>query len=112
MVLTRSTVGLYAQGIKDGSWDKTYANVWGEGNAPFNQKFHLIINLAVGSGTKTEDGNYFGKQVAAHPEAFWDMKDTWIKTWDLTKDSVQSTVVIKSVSISEYVLSTDKCVSR
>jgi hypothetical protein len=71
-----------------GGWDKsTYNNPWsGRGdNAPFDQKFFIILNVAVG-GT----GGYFPDNAGNKPwmnndphavNAFWKAVDTWYPTW-------------------------------
>ncbi|CEP03396.1 hypothetical protein PBRA_003156 [Plasmodiophora brassicae] len=73
-----------------GGWDDDprMKNPWeGRGsNAPFDQEFFMIMNVAVG-GTNT----YFEDGVGGKPwvnsdqhsvNKFWDAKDQWLPTWD------------------------------
>lgn len=70
-----------------GGWDSTHwTNPWKAGgkNAPFDQEFYLIINLAVGGVTGYfPDGN--GKpwsNSGAHAvNDFWNAKNQWYPTW-------------------------------
>jgi len=63
-------------------------DVWsqtGHDQAPFDQEFYLIMNVAVG-GTNGwfEDGKSGKPWVDASPTAkkdFWDARDTWYPTW-------------------------------
>lgn len=112
MVMSKSTIGLYATGIKDQTWDSSYTNVWGDGNAPFNQRFHLIINLAVGSGSSTADGNYFGSQIYTDSRDFWSRKAEWISSWNTTGNPLQSAMIVKSVTIQEYKPVASMCHNR
>lgn len=72
-----------------GGWSKNpnLNNPWAAGgiDAPFDQQFYLIFNLAVG-GT----GGYFPDGMGAKPwsdgdphavNAFWNAKDQWYPTW-------------------------------
>lgn len=70
-----------------GQFPSNFKNPWvGEDNsAPFNQEFHIILNLAVG-GT----GGYFPEGVGNKPwsnsdghsiNAFWNARGAWLQTW-------------------------------
>lgn len=71
-----------------GKFDQTtYDNPWaGRGkNAPFDQKFYVIFNVAVGgTGGYFPDGN--GKPWSDEDphavNAFWAAQDQWYPTWD------------------------------
>lgn len=64
-----------------------YANPWidGQVNAPFDQPFYLILNVAVGA-----TNGWFRDAVANKPWSddsptapmeFWEARDTWSPTW-------------------------------
>ncbi|XP_037916848.1 beta-1,3-glucan-binding protein-like [Hermetia illucens] len=76
-----------------GEFDTNYpglANPWkaGEKSAPFDQEFHLIINLAVGGVTFFPDdaSNPDRKPwLNTSPKAateFWNARDAWLKSWN------------------------------
>jgi len=79
-----------------GGWDKTtYSNPWaGRGNAaPFDQKFYLIFDLAVG-GT----GGYFPDGMGNKPwsdsdqhamTTFWNAKSSWYSSWSGLDSALQ-----------------------
>lgn len=71
-----------------GQFDElNYANPWqGRGkSAPFDQKFHLIMNVAVG-GTNDywPDGKSnkpWSKEVPDAAKRFWEARSDWLPTW-------------------------------
>lgn len=88
-----------------GGWNKRagLSNPWrGQPNsAPFDQKFYLIFNLAVGGVA-----GYFPDGMGGKPWSdkssnaardFNNAKDAWVKTWDLT--GLESALQIKSVRV-------------
>lgn len=60
-------------------------------NAPFNQKFHIIFNVAVGG-----DNGYFQDDKCGKPwrnfdgfpqkDAFWNQKSQWLPSWNIGSD--------------------------
>ena len=74
---------------ESGSWsDSGLNNPWinGDQNAPFDQEFYLLINLAVGGVN-----GYFPDNVGNKPwsdsspnavNEFWDQRSQWQPTWD------------------------------
>ncbi len=72
--------------FKKGGWGTQWNNPWQDGpiNAPFDQDFYLIINLAVG-GTNGYFPDGFGKpwsNTDPHAiNAFWNSKNQWFPTW-------------------------------
>jgi beta-glucanase (GH16 family) len=88
---------------KRGNFSSNYQNPWrfaaNQNAAPFDERFYLIINLAVG-GT----GGYFDDSVTGKPWSdrggnafrdFYNKKDEWFKTWD----NPDADLVIDSVKI-------------
>ncbi|KAK1487708.1 hypothetical protein CaCOL14_012748 [Colletotrichum acutatum] len=87
---------------KRGDFPQTNSNgsrledVWsqtGRSNTPFDQKFYLIINVAVG-GTNGwfEDGQSGKPWVGSSPNAkkdFWNARDQWYPTWTQPELTVQ-----------------------
>ena len=72
-----------------GNWSNSgFSNPWTSGgqNAPFDEQFYLIINLAVGgvSGFFPDDmGNKPWSDSSPHAvNEFWDQYDQWGPTWD------------------------------
>ncbi|XP_047476670.1 beta-1,3-glucan-binding protein-like [Penaeus chinensis] len=74
--------------------DSIFDNPWAAGAkmAPFDQKFYLILNLAVG-GTN----NFFPDDVAEKPWSnlsptapldFWEARDEWLPTWKAGGDRI------------------------
>lgn len=62
--------------------------------APFDQEFHIIINLAVGGTTYFPDdatnSNGAKPWLNTSPRAsadFWEGRDSWLPTWNLPSDS-------------------------
>ena len=72
-----------------GGWTSPWDNAWrGRGpSAPFDRRFFLIINLAVG-GTTGFFPDGFGKpwsNTGSHAiNAFYDARDSWLPTWNET----------------------------
>lgn len=72
--------------FKKGGWGANWNNPWIDGptNAPFDQEFYLIINLAVG-GTSGyfPDGNGkpYNNSDKTAMNNFWNAKDKWYPTW-------------------------------
>jgi len=72
---------------KRGGWSDDLNNPWkmGKKNAPFDQEFYLILNVAVG-GTNPyfPDGEGGKCWVSTSPTAakdFWDCRSQWLPTW-------------------------------
>jgi len=70
-----------------GGWGSTYNNPWKNAentNAPFDQEFYLILNLAAG-GTNGYFPEGYGKPWSnSDPNAinsFWNSRGTWYPTW-------------------------------
>lgn len=65
--------------LKD-PWSET-----GHDNAPFDQKFYLILNLAVGGTNGWFEDGQSGKPWLDHSENakkdFWSARDSWYPTW-------------------------------
>ena len=73
-------------------------NPWPSTTAPFDQKFYLIMNVAVG-GTNGwfKDGASGKPWVDQSPTAkkdFWNARDVWLPTWQKAGEMVVSKVVI------------------
>nr|XP_039264189.1 beta-1,3-glucan-binding protein-like [Styela clava] len=87
-------------------------NPWVAGSklAPFDQKYYLILNVAVGGTTgffPDDANNYNGQERKDKPWAnnsptaakdFWDKKDDWYPTWQGEKAAMK----IKYVKVTEY----------
>ncbi|KAF4984218.1 hypothetical protein FZEAL_558 [Fusarium zealandicum] len=77
----------------------------GELNAPFDQEFYLIINLAVG-GTNGwfEDGKSDKPWYDSSPTArrdFWDSRDQWQSTWKQPQIEVSRVVMTQQCNGNE-----------
>ncbi|KAI5851551.1 concanavalin A-like lectin/glucanase domain-containing protein [Morchella snyderi] len=76
-----------------------YIDPWsqtGHPSTPFDQKFYLILNVAVG-GTNGwfEDGKDLKPWVDGSPNAkkdFWDAREEWYSTWEDNGDMIVDTV--------------------
>lgn len=76
-----------------------YIDPWsqtGHPSTPFDQKFYLILNVAVG-GTNGwfEDGKDLKPWVDGSPNAkkdFWDAREEWYSTWENNGDMIVDTV--------------------
>ncbi|XP_064382536.1 beta-1,3-glucan-binding protein-like [Halichondria panicea] len=69
-----------------GGWGPHWNNPWQDGpkNAPFDQEFYLIINLAVGgtNGYFPEGNGKPWSNTDPHAvNSFWSAKDQWYPTW-------------------------------
>ncbi|CAD7089074.1 unnamed protein product [Hermetia illucens] len=83
--------------VGNGFWDRVgfgakypgLANPWkgGEKSAPFDQEFHLIINLAVGGvaffpdNVSNPDGKPWLNTSPTAITEFWEARNAWLKTW-------------------------------
>jgi hypothetical protein len=81
-----------------GGFPDTVENPWkyGERMAPFDQKFYLIINLAVGGTTgffpDTSTGPYPKPWLNTSPNSFldfWNAKNNWLPTWNGEDSALQ-----------------------
>lgn len=75
-------------------------NPWTAGglNAPFDQEFFLIMDLAVGGRAYFPDfGNLYGKPwVNGAPNAsraFWEGREQWLHTWNFDANAPQSSTL-------------------
>jgi hypothetical protein len=78
-------------------------------NTPFDQKFHILLNVAVGgnNGYFPDDmcdkpWNNFDNRPS--PNDFWDNKQQWLPSWNLGSDD--AAMKIKSVQAWEKTEST------
>lgn len=81
----------------------TVRNPWieseaaGRKNAPFDQKFYLILNVAVGGQNGWfEDGKSGKPWVDRHPNApkdFWNAQNQWLPTWKSPQMEVSKVVM-------------------
>ncbi len=72
--------------FKKGGWGPQWNNPWQDGpkNAPFDQEFYLLINLAAGgtNGYFPDGGGKPWSNTDPHAvNAFWNAKDQWYPTW-------------------------------
>ena len=77
-------------------------------NAPFNQNYYLIMNVAAGgTGGYFPDGCYNinggkpwsnGSPTAA--KDFWNGKNMWMNTWDF--EGYGSSMQVKEINVYEY----------
>ncbi len=51
------------------------------GNAPFDQSFYLILNVAVGARNGWFQENSWGGASKNAPRRFWEAVDDWLPTW-------------------------------
>lgn len=78
-----------------GSWNSKYANPWAGGgpNAPFDQNFSLVLNVAVGGTTGYWDDAAPGKpwrNTDSHAvNAFWNARNDWYSTWSGEDSALQ-----------------------
>jgi len=88
-----------------GGWGPEFNNPWaGRGNnAPFDQEFFLVMNLAVGGTT-----GYFADGVPGKPWSnqsptasaeFWNNQGSWLPTWDLSNPALPSSFQIDYVRV-------------
>lgn len=101
--------------VGDGFWkragfdeNKNLKNIWQNGTlmAPFDQEFHLIINLAVGGtnffpdNAENAGGNKPWKNSSPNPEKeFWDNKEQWLPTWNMNNDEKSSALQVDYIKI-------------
>ncbi|KAI8140183.1 concanavalin A-like lectin/glucanase domain-containing protein [Fennellomyces sp. T-0311] len=69
-----------------GNFPEWAANPWSSGDisAPFDQEFHLILNVAVGGVNgfwPDGDGKPWENDSPHAANEFWDRRDTWLPTW-------------------------------
>jgi beta-glucanase (GH16 family) len=69
-------------------------------NAPFDQEFHLILNIAVGGAFFLGDGACGNNWTVNDPKSFWERKNEWYPTWNYpqTDDSAMKIDFIKVYS--------------
>ena len=81
--------------FKRGGWDPAATdNPWegGTNGAPFDQRFRIIINLAVGGNSFFPDGDYgdyrkpWDNDSDQMTAEFWNAKDEWYPTWQPPND--------------------------
>ncbi|KAK3088787.1 hypothetical protein FSP39_023702 [Pinctada imbricata] len=74
----------------EGWWNRAHlggGNIWASGgkNAPFDQPFQLILNVAVGGGFFPDHASYNTPKPwhgGSHPmRDFWEKRGTWMPTW-------------------------------
>ena len=86
-------------GLQSPPWDNPWKDT--EMNAPFNQEYYLIMNLAVGgvTGFFPDDPNKPWQNDHSHTvNQFYDAKDDWYPTWDGEKSALQ----VDSVRVWTY----------
>jgi hypothetical protein len=89
---------------KGGFAEKNYSNPWASrgDNAPFDRKFYLIVNVAIGGTNGYFPDNVGGKPwLNTSPHAvneFWDDRDAWLDTWN----GDDAAMKIDSVKVWEY----------
>ncbi|KAG5912955.1 hypothetical protein E4U42_001619 [Claviceps africana] len=83
-------------------------DVWGQtghNNAPFDQEFYLIINLAVGGTNGWFEDGKSGKPWSDHsPNArkdFWGARDQWYPTWTQPQLEVSRVVMMQQCDGNE-----------
>ncbi|KAK9778118.1 putative Gram-negative bacteria binding protein [Seiridium cardinale] len=96
----------YSSLFHRGQFENTGDNPWNSSNsetlnAPFDQEFYLILNVAVGSS-----GGFFSDEAfnykpwvdysATAARSFWGAKDTWLPTWG---EGDQRGMTVKSVTM-------------
>ncbi|KAJ9088736.1 hypothetical protein DSO57_1020142 [Entomophthora muscae] len=100
--------------FKRGNYSKTEFNPWANSeksrnNAPFDEEFYLILNVAVGgvNGFFPDTPGY-GGCAAKKPwkntdesaaKNFFNARDQWLKTWTDADDPHSSALAIKSVKV-------------
>ncbi|CAG9940465.1 unnamed protein product [Clonostachys rosea f. rosea IK726] len=82
------------------TWSQT-----GNKNTPFDQKFYLILNLAVG-GTNGwfEDGKSGKPWLDQSPNAkkdFWNARETWMSTWERPQMEIKRVVMMQQCDGNE-----------
>ncbi|XP_055318855.1 beta-1,3-glucan-binding protein-like [Sitodiplosis mosellana] len=97
--------------VNDGMWARgkfTGENIWANGTkmAPFDQEFHIILNLAVGgtNGYFPDEGNASRKPwLNSSPQAatdFWKGRNQWLPGWNLDKpNSTDASLIIDSIRV-------------
>ena len=93
--------GYYRRGDFEGN------NPWTNGNddAPFDEEFYFVINLAVGGvdGFFPDEGNKEGKpwrNTALFPvRDFWNGRSQWLPTWSFSNDAYNSSLVIDYIHV-------------
>ncbi|OQO07975.1 hypothetical protein B0A48_06768 [Cryoendolithus antarcticus] len=79
-------------------WSQT-----GQRNTPFDQKFYLILNVAVGGTNgffKDGVGNKpWGDGSLTAPKSFWDAKQLWLPSWG---EGHERGMTVKSVKMSSH----------
>ncbi|XP_055322093.1 beta-1,3-glucan-binding protein-like [Sitodiplosis mosellana] len=96
--------------VGDGFWkrgDFQGNDIWASGTkmAPFDQKFHFIINLAVGGTTNYFPSDFLNENGPkpwndTSPSAmkdFWANREQWLPTWDLEGDD--SSLIVDSIKV-------------
>ncbi|XP_062507118.1 beta-1,3-glucan-binding protein-like [Corticium candelabrum] len=100
--------------ITESFWDrggyagKNYDNPWAAGgrNAPFDQEFYFVINLAVGGTNGYFPDNQGGKpwsNLSPHSvNEFWNDKSSWYSTWN----GEEAALKVDSVRVWDLSIST------
>ncbi|XP_071142011.1 beta-1,3-glucan-binding protein-like [Mytilus edulis] len=72
------------------------SNIWASGgrNAPFDQPFHLILNVAVGGGFFSSGCQYdhtrpWSNSSPRKEREFWDHRGDWLSTWHGDNSAMQ-----------------------
>jgi beta-glucanase (GH16 family) len=96
---------------EQGGWDKTKLdNPWrgGPQNAPFDQKFYLIMNVACGGTTgywaDTEPGKPWNNQDTHAINSFWNNRGAWYPTWQGENAALQVDYIKVYQTVDEAVM--------